>query len=185
MRLIMLDTETTGVSAKNGDRMVEIGAVELCPHDLSVKSTFHKYINPDRPIPPRVVDIHGIDDERVKDEPKFHCIAQDFLDYIAGGTLVIHNARFDLGFISHELALSDMAGIHDIQVIDTLEVARFLFPKQRNSLDALCDRFEVERGHRVLHGALLDSELLAEVYIGLTKHHPGDLPVKTVRDYIS
>jgi len=168
MRLIMLDTETTGLSPHNGDRMVEIGAVEISHRDMSQSKTFHKYINPGRNIPAEVVRIHGIDDERVKDEPHFSDIAQEFLDFIRGGTLVIHNAPFDLGFIMNELADCGLPNIHDVPVIDTLALAKKQFPRQRNNLDALCDRFQIERGHRELHGALLDSELLGEVYLAMT-----------------
>jgi len=168
MRLIMLDTETTGLSPNNGDRMVEIGAIEICNRDMKQCTTYHQFINPDRSIPAEVVRIHGIDDARVKDEPKFAEIAQDFLSFIEGGTLVIHNAPFDLGFIMNELADCGMPNIHDMPVIDTLLMAKQQFPRQRNNLNALCDRFEIERGHRELHGALLDSELLGEVYLAMT-----------------
>ena len=168
MRLIMLDTETTGLSPQQGDRMVEIGAIEVNNRDMNQTRTFHQYINPDRKIPEEVVRIHGIDDARVKDEPYFADIAQDFLDFIQGGTLVIHNAPFDLGFIMNELAECGLPNIHDIPVIDTLVMAKKQFPRQRNNLDALCDRFEIARGHRELHGALLDSELLGEVYLAMT-----------------
>jgi DNA polymerase-3 subunit epsilon len=168
MRLIMLDTETTGLSPQNGDKMVEIGAVEVRNRDMKQTRTFHRYINPCRNIPAEVVRIHGIDNERVKDEPRFSDIAQDFLDFIQGGTLVIHNAPFDLGFIMAELEACGLPNIHDMPVIDTLEMAKEQFPRQRNNLDALCDRFDIERGHRELHGALLDSELLAEVYLAMT-----------------
>jgi len=168
MRLIMLDTETTGLSPQQGDRMVEIGAIEVNNRDMNQTRTFHQYINPGRKIPAEVVRIHGIDDARVKNEPSFSDIAQDFLDFIQGGTLVIHNAPFDLGFIMNELAECGMPNIHDIAVIDTLLMAKKQFPRQRNNLDALCDRFEIARGHRELHGALLDSELLGEVYLAMT-----------------
>ncbi|MDQ6980996.1 MAG: exonuclease domain-containing protein, partial [Ghiorsea sp.] len=114
MRLIMLDTETTGLSPQQGDRMVEIGAIEVNNRDMNQTRTFHQYINPGRKIPAEVVRIHGIDDARVKDEPYFADIAQDFLDFIEGGTLVIHNAPFDLGFIMNELAACGMPNIHDI-----------------------------------------------------------------------
>jgi len=168
MRLIMLDTETTGLSPQNGDKMVEIGAVEICNRDMSQSKTFHQYINPGRNIPSEVVRIHGIDDARVKDEPSFAEVAQSFLNFIEGATLVIHNAPFDLGFIMNELADCGMPNIHGIPVIDTLVMAKKQFPRQRNNLNALCDRFDVERGHRELHGALLDSELLGEVYLAMT-----------------
>jgi DNA polymerase-3 subunit epsilon len=167
MRLIMLDTETTGLSPQNGDRMVEIGAIEVCQRRVSERN-FHHYINPGRPIPAEVVRIHGIDDAKVKDCPSFAEIAPQFLEFIRDATLVIHNAAFDLGFIMHELFEAGLPGIEAVPVIDTLEVARKRHPQQRNTLDALCDRYDIERGHRTLHGALLDSELLAEVYLALT-----------------
>jgi DNA polymerase-3 subunit epsilon len=188
MRLIMLDTETTGLSPQNGDKMVEIGAIEISNRDMKQTKTFHKYINPGRSIPSEVVRIHGIDDKRVKDEPSFKEVAQEFLDFIEGGTLVIHNPPFDLGFIMSELADCDMPNIQDIPVIDTLLMAKKQFPRQRNNLNALCDRFEIERGHRELHGALLDSELLAEVYLAMTGGRQFSLSmdtgVKPASDYV-
>jgi len=168
MRYIMLDTETTGLSPQNGDRMIEIGALEVCQRKVQNEKVYHQFINPERPIPANVVRIHGIDDAKVKDEPTFKEIAPDFLDFIQGATLVIHNAPFDLGFIMHELAQSGLDNIDNTPVIDTLALARQRYPNQRNSLDALCDRFDIERGHRTLHGALLDAELLAEVYLAIT-----------------
>ena len=168
MRLIMLDTETTGLSPQNGDRMVEIGAIEVRDRKLHSDRTFHHYINPERDIPEAVVRIHGINNTKVKDKPTFELVADEFLEFIQGATLVIHNAAFDLGFIMNELALFGKPGIDQIPVIDTLELARKQHPQQRNNLNALCDRYGVERGHRELHGALLDSELLAEVYLGMT-----------------
>ncbi|MDX8405024.1 MAG: DNA polymerase III subunit epsilon [Mariprofundus sp.] len=166
----MLDTETTGLSPLNGDRMVEIGAIEVINRKVQSGDhhVFHQYINPERNIPDEVVRIHGIDNTKVKDKPTFKAIAQDFLDFIDGATLVIHNAPFDLGFIMNELRLHGFPDIKDIPVIDTLAFARKKHPHQRNNLDALCDRYQIERGHRELHGALLDSELLAEVYLGMT-----------------
>jgi len=168
MRFIMLDTETTGLSPANGDRMVEIGAVEVYQRQVNTQRVFHQYINPQRSIPQEVVRIHGIDDKKVKDCPPFADIAAMFLDFIDGATLVIHNAPFDLGFIMHELADAGCANIDDILVIDTLQLARKKYPHQRNNLNALCDRFAIDRGHRELHGALLDAELLAEVYLAMT-----------------
>ncbi len=167
MRLIMLDTETTGLSAQNGDRIVEIGAIEVSHRKLSGR-TFHHYINPERDIPQEVVRIHGIDNAKVKDKPTFAEVADDFLEFIQGATLVIHNAPFDLGFIMNELNLFNKPGIGHVPVIDTLELARKQHPQQRNNLDALCDRYAIERSHRELHGALLDSELLADVYLAMT-----------------
>ena len=189
MRLIMLDTETTGLSPQNGDKMVEIGAVEVRERDMTQTRSFHRYINPGRSIPQEVVRIHGIDDEKVKDEPHFADIAQEFLDFIEGGTLVIHNAPFDLGFIMAELDAAGLPNIHHVPVIDTLALAKKQYPRQRNNLDALCDRFEVERGHREFHGALLDSELLAEVYLAMTGGRQFslgmDTGVKPASEYVN
>lgn len=168
MRLIMLDTETTGLSPQGGDRMVEIGAIEVHQRHIRRDRVFHHYLNPGRPIPAEVVRIHGIDDAKVRDCPRFPEIAEDFLDFIDGATLVIHNASFDLGFIMTELREAGLPDIQDVPVIDTLAYARKRHPNQRNSLDALCDRYRIDRGHRTLHGALLDSELLAEVYLAMT-----------------
>jgi len=170
MRLVVLDTETTGLYPLNGDRIVEIGAIEVVNRKVlsGKKHVFHHYINPERDIPLEVVRIHGIDNARVENEPTFKEIARSFLDFIEGATLVIHNASFDLGFIMNELRLNGFPNIQDTAVIDTLTFARKKHPRQRNNLDALCDRYNVERGQRKLHGALLDSELLAEVYLGMT-----------------
>jgi len=168
MRLIMLDTETTGLSPLNGDRMVEIGAIEVHHRTVQPKRKFHYILNPGRHIPEVVVRIHGIDDAKVKDKPVFKDIAREFLEFIEGATLVIHNASFDLGFIVNELHLNGFDSIKHMPVIDTLAFARKKHPHQRNNLDALCDRYGIERGHRELHGALLDSELLAEVYLAMT-----------------
>ncbi|MDX8382978.1 MAG: DNA polymerase III subunit epsilon [Ghiorsea sp.] len=168
MRLIMLDTETTGLSPQNGDKMVEIGAVEVCNRDMSQTRTFHEVIDPERSIPEVVVRIHGIDSDKVKGKPTFQQISPKFLEFIQGGTLVIHNAPFDLNFIMSELAENGLESIEHMPVIDTLAMAKKQFPRQRNNLNALCDRFDIDRGHRTLHGALLDSELLAEVYLAMT-----------------
>jgi len=150
--------------------MVEIGAIEVLNRKVlsGDKHVFHHYINPERDIPAEVVRIHGIDNAKVKNAPKFRDIAQQFLDFIEGATLVIHNASFDLGFIMNELRINEFPNIENIQVIDTLAFARKKHPHQRNNLDALCDRYNINRGMRDLHGALLDSELLAEVYLGMT-----------------
>jgi len=168
MRLIMLDTETTGLSPLNGDRMVEIGAIEVRNRDVKPDRIFHHYLNPGRSIPQEVVRIHGINDAKVKDAPAFADIAHGFLTFIQGATLVIHNASFDLAFIMNELRQAGLPGIESAPVIDTLAYARKRHPHQRNNLDALCDRYDIQRGHRKLHGALLDSELLAEVYLAMT-----------------
>jgi len=168
MRLVMLDTETTGLSPARGDRMVEIGCVEVTRRSIRRDKIFHHLINPGRPIPEEVVRIHGISDTDVADKPSFAEVADTFLEFIEGATLVIHNAAFDLGFIMHELQLAGLSNIHDIPVVDTLSLARKKHPHQRNNLDALCDRYDVDRSHRTRHGALLDAELLAEVYLAMT-----------------
>jgi len=158
--------------------MVEIGAIAVHNREVS-KEVFHCYINPQRDIPQVVVKIHGIDNDRVKDEPPFADVADDFLAFIADSTLVIHNAAFDLNFLMYELAVANKADIGAMPVIDTLLMARERFSGQRNSLDALCDRFTIERAHRALHGALLDSELLAEVYLAMTGGRQFSLMLET------
>jgi len=168
MHLIMLDTETTGLSPFNGDRIVEIGAIRVSQRHIDHEQKFHHYLNPERHIPAEVVRIHGISDKDVKDAPRFVDIGQAFLDFIRDATLVIHNAAFDLGFLMHELRLAGLPGMADVPVIDSLQVARKRHPQQRNNLDALCDRYKVERSQRTLHGALLDAELLAEMYLAMT-----------------
>ncbi|MDX8378318.1 MAG: DNA polymerase III subunit epsilon [Mariprofundales bacterium] len=169
-RFIMLDTETTGLSPNKGDRIVEIGAIvvqdRLVCNDKA--NIFHHYLNPERDIPEEVVRIHGIDNAKVKDAPVFADIAQSFWEFIKDSVLVIHNAPFDLRFLMNEAYKVGLPSLENIPVIDTLTEARHRFPQQRNNLNALCDRFEISRGHRELHGALLDSELLAEVYLAMT-----------------
>lgn len=179
MQLIMLDTETTGLSPLSGDRIVEIGAVRVSQRRIDRKQVFHHYLNPDRHIPEEVVRIHGISDKNVKDKPRFADIGEAFLDFIRDATLVIHNAAFDLGFLMHELRLAGLPDISGVPVIDSLQVARKRHPQQRNNLDALCDRYHVERGHRTLHGALLDAELLAEMYLAMTGGNQFSLDVET------
>jgi DNA polymerase-3 subunit epsilon len=168
MRLVILDTETTGLSPTRGDRMVEIGCVEVSRRHIQRNNSFHHLINPGRPIPEEVVRIHGISDADVVGKPSFADIAGDFIEFIEGATLVIHNAAFDLGFIMNELQLAGLPNIHEIPVLDSLSLARSRHPHQRNNLDALCDRYDVDRSHRTKHGALLDAELLAEVYLAMT-----------------
>ncbi|HKJ83590.1 MAG TPA: DNA polymerase III subunit epsilon [Mariprofundaceae bacterium] len=188
MRLIMLDTETTGLSPLNGDRMVEIGAVEVCHRSIQEGRSFHRYINPGRPIPEEVVRIHGISDDDVKNEPPFDEIAPSFLEFVDGATLVIHNAGFDLGFIANELRLGGFDDIGHMSVIDTLDLARHRHPHQRNNLDALCDRYGVDRSRRTRHGALLDAELLAEVYLAMTGGRQfsldTDVHIQTVSNFV-
>ena len=169
-RLIVLDTETTGLSAENGDRVIEIGCVELLNRKLT-GNNLHHYINPERDSHEDALRVHGISNEFLKDKPKFAAVVDELLDYVQGAQLVIHNATFDIGFLNKELELLGRQPLkHYISgVIDTLVMAKELFPGKRNSLDALCDRLGVDNSSRTLHGALLDAELLADVYIYMTR----------------
>ncbi|GLK66194.1 DNA polymerase III subunit epsilon [Paracoccus kondratievae] len=167
MREIVLDTETTGFDPDTGDRIVEIGAVELMNH-LPTGQTFHVYINPERPMPQEAFEVHGLGDDFLRDKPKFAEIAADFVKFIGDDAkLVIHNASFDMKFLNAELKLCGYPTMPYSRAIDTLEIARSQFPGAQNSLDALCRRFRIDNSNRTLHGALLDSELLAEVYLAL------------------
>lgn len=166
MREIVLDTETTGRDPLLGDRIVEIGALELV-NQLPTGRHFHVYLDPERDVPEEVVRIHGLTRERLTGEPKFREIADDFLAFLGEARLVIHNASFDLGFLNAELAAAGRPRIAASQALDTLEIARRRFPGAQASLDALCRRFDVDNSARTLHGALLDCELLAEVYLHL------------------
>lgn len=166
MREIVLDTETTGLDPASGDRIVEIGAVELWNH-LPTGKTFHKYLNPERNMPEEAQAVHGLTEEFLKDKPVFSKIAEDFLTFINDSKLVIHNASFDMKFINAELALADKNRLPADMAIDTLAIARKKFPGSPASLDALCRRFNIDNSARKLHGALLDSEILAEVYLEL------------------
>jgi len=170
MRQIFLDTETTGLSADNGDRVIEIGCVELVNRKLTGNNR-HFYLNPGRDSHEEALKVHGITSEFLKDKPKFEAVASDLLDYLKDAELVIHNAPFDLGFLNMELALIGQPTLKTVvaNVIDTLVMAKEMFPGKRNSLDALCDRLEVDNSGRALHGALLDAELLADVFINLTR----------------
>lgn len=170
MRQIVLDTETTGLSASEGDRIIEIGAIELKSRQMT-KNNFHHYINPERDSHPDALAVHGLTTEFLSDKPKFSEIAKDFCQYIRGAELIIHNASFDIGFLNAELTRLNMPRIDELakNVIDTLAMARELFPGRRNSLDALCERLEIDNTHRDLHGALIDSALLADVYLNLTR----------------
>lgn len=164
MRELILDTETTGLNPKDGHRVIEIGILEVRNKALT-GNKFHKYINPERDVPQESYNIHGISSEFLKDKPKFAEIADDLLDFIEGGTLVIHNASFDVRFLNSELSRLKKPSIDLSEVIDTLKLARQAFPSSRASLDALCKRFKIDNSHRQFHGALLDSELLYEVYV--------------------
>ncbi len=170
MRQIVLDTETTGLEPAQGHRIIEIGCVEMIDRRLS-GNNFHQYLQPDREIDRAAVEIHGITNEFLADKPRFADLAADFMEYIRGAELIIHNAPFDVGFINNELGLlgqqwSDLAEC--CQITDTLVMAKKKHPGQRNSLDALCKRYQIDNTHRELHGALLDAEILADVYLSMT-----------------
>lgn len=170
MRQIVLDTETTGLEWKAGHRVIEIAAVEMVDRRLT-GNHFHHYLNPDREIDAGAQEVHGISLEFLQDKPRFADIVEEFLAYVSGAELVIHNAPFDVGFLNYELGLlgRDPIESHCIGVVDTLKQAKELHPGKRNSLDALCERYEVDNSGRTLHGALLDSELLADVYLAMTR----------------
>jgi DNA polymerase-3 subunit epsilon len=166
MREIILDTETTGLSPATGDRIVEIGAVELINHIPSGK-TYHVYLNPERDMPKEAEAVHGLSSAFLKDKPLFKHITTEFLAFVGDAPLIIHNASFDMGFINAELGFVKLPAIPPSQVIDTLQMARRTHPMGPNSLDALCRRFGIDNSKRTKHGALLDAELLAEVYLEL------------------
>jgi len=170
MRQIFLDTETTGLSAEGGDRMVEIGCVELLNRKLTGNNK-HFYLNPGRDSHEEALKVHGLTSEFLRDKPKFEAVADELLAYLQGAEIIIHNAPFDVGFLNHELALIGRPRFKELvlSVTDTLLMAKESFPGKRNSLDALCVRLEVDNSGRALHGALLDAELLADVYINLTR----------------
>ena len=166
MREIVLDTETTGLSPLQGDRLVELGCVEIFNH-LPTGQTFHRYFNPERDVPDEVVRVHGLTNEFLADKPLFGNEAEYFLDFIADAPLVIHNAPFDMGFLNAELTRFGVPKLSKTRVVDTLPMARRKFPGAPASLDALCKRFGVDLSARAFHGALLDAHLLAEVYLEL------------------
>lgn len=166
MREIVLDTETTGLDPNSGDRVIEIGCLELDNH-IATGNTFHEYIHPERDIPEDAARIHGITLEMLKGKPLFGAIAADFLAFIGDAKLVIHNASFDLGFLNAELARLDRPAIPTARAVDTVRLARRKFPGSPASLDALCKRFNIDNSARTKHGALLDAELLADVYVEL------------------
>lgn len=169
-RLVVLDTETTGLSTQDGHRIIEIGCVELINRRTTGKR-FHVYINPEREIDPGAIEVHGITNSFLADKPKFSDIVPDFINFIKGAELIIHNAPFDVGFINYEFSLLEfvVGKVDDYSsVFDTLAFARKKHPGQRNTLDALCKRYSIDNSHRELHGALLDAEILAEVYLMMT-----------------
>jgi DNA polymerase-3 subunit epsilon len=170
MRQIVLDTETTGINPLDGHRIIEIGCVEMIDRKLT-GNNFHVYVNPQREIEQEAINVHGITNEFLIDKPKFTEISQAFVDYIRGAELVIHNAPFDVGFMDHEFKLAGMnLPVTSVvcTVLDTLALARKIRPGKKNNLDALCRAYHVDNGHRTFHGALLDSEILADVYLYMT-----------------
>jgi len=169
-RQIVLDTETTGLHASLGDRVIEIGCIELIGRSISERH-FHRYVNPERDIDEGAAKVHGLTGEFLADKPRFAEIAKEFVEYVSGAELIIHNAAFDVEFIDREFSLIGFKKIGEIcpSIVDTLAMARELHPGKRNGLDALCERYAISNSHRTLHGALLDARLLAEVYLALTR----------------
>lgn len=181
MREIVLDTETTGFDPETGDRIVEIGAVELFNH-VATGRTFHEYINPQRAMPQEAYEVHGLGDDFLADKPVFSMIGRAFVDFIGDARLVIHNAAFDMKFINAELRLMGLSPIPFDRAVDTLAIARQKFPGSPASLDALCRRFGIDNSARTLHGALLDSEILAEVYLELIGGRQPDFALSLTTD---
>jgi DNA polymerase-3 subunit epsilon len=169
-RLIVLDTETTGLSAENGDRVIELGCVELFNRKLT-GNDLHFYFNPERESHEDALKVHGLTTDFLRDKPKFATLANDVVEYLRGAELIIHNAAFDVGFLNKEFELAGLPPLREFvaEVTDTLAMAKAVYPGKRNSLDALCDRFGVDRSNRTFHGAKLDAQLLADVYINLTR----------------
>jgi DNA polymerase III subunit epsilon len=170
MRHIILDTETTGLEPAQGHRIIELAAVEVINRRLT-GNRFHRYLNPQRDSDAAALQVHGLTTEFLADKPKFSEITREFLEYISGAVLIIHNAPFDVAFLNNELALCEAGPIAEYcpAVVDTLVLAKELHPAKRNSLDALCERYQIDNSRRTLHGALLDAELLAEVYLAMTR----------------
>jgi DNA polymerase-3 subunit epsilon len=170
MRQIVLDTETTGLEPELGHRVIELAGVELVNRRLT-GNNFHRYFNPERDSDSAALEVHGLTAEFLGDKPKFRDTVREFLDYVSGAELIIHNSAFDIAFLNRELGLSDMRPIAECcpSVVDTLRMARDLHPGKRNSLDALCERYQIDNSARTLHGALLDAQLLAEAYLAMTR----------------
>lgn len=181
MREIVLDTETTGLEPESGDRIVEIGAVELMGH-MPTGRVFHEYINPERSMPQEAFEVHGLGDEFLRDKPVFRDVAQTFLEFVGDAKLVIHNAAFDMKFLNAELGWAGLRLLPQDQAVDTLAIARKRFPGSPASLDALCRRFGIDTSSRTLHGALLDSEMLAEVYLELIGGRQPDFGLSAASD---
>lgn len=170
MRKIVLDTETTGLDPAQGHRIIEIGALEIVNRQVTGRN-FHVYLNPDREIDAGAIAVHGLTNEFLADKPRFPDVVADLLDFVSGAELVIHNAPFDMGFLNAELRLIDRPALESscAGVLDTLKLAKDLHPGQKNNLDALCRRYDVDNSNRAYHGALLDAQLLAEVYLAMTR----------------
>ena len=170
MRQIILDTETTGLDPSLGHRIIEIAAVEIVNRRFTDRH-YHQYVNPEREIEAGAIDVHGITGEFLQDKPKMREVAKEFLEFVSGAELIIHNAPFDVGFLDNELALLELQPIGQVcpLITDTLKMAKGLHPGKRNSLDALCERYQIDNSARTLHGALLDARLLAEVYLAMTR----------------
>ena len=170
MRQIFLDTETTGLEPKLGHRIIEIAAVEMINRTLTGRQ-FHNYINPDRKVEAGALQIHGLTDDFLQDKQKFFDITNELLEFIDGAELIMHNAPFDVGFLNNELGLVKLQPLENYchAITDTLKIAKELHPGKRNNLNALCERYQINNSKRVLHGALLDAELLAEVYLAITR----------------
>ena len=185
MRKIVLDTETTGLDPKQGHRIIELAAIELDGRKVTQRH-FHHYLDPEREVDEDAARVHGFTWDMLRGRAKFADIAASFLEFVDGAELIIHNAPFDIGFLNHELRL---LGLHALQneVVDTLKIARDMHPGKKNSLDALCSRYEIDNTHRTLHGALLDTELLAEVYFAMTRGQKsllGDDDVPVARSQV-
>ena len=170
MRQIFLDTETTGLESKLGHRIIEIAAVEMINRTLTGRR-FHNYLNPNRKVEAGALQIHGLTDDFLQDKQKFSDITNELLEFIGGAELIMHNAPFDVGFLNNELGLAKLQPLENYchSITDTLKIAKELHPGKRNNLNALCERYQINNSKRVLHGALLDAELLAEVYLAITR----------------
>ena len=167
MREIVFDTETTGLDPVSGDRIVEFGCIEMV-NRVPTGRTFHAYFNPDRTMPPGAEAVHGLSDAFLADKPRFHESVEQLLEFLADSPLVAHNASFDFGFLNAELAICGLGPVSEARMVDTLAIAKRRHPGAKHSLDALCTRYGIDRSHRTKHGALLDAELLAQVYVELT-----------------
>ncbi len=183
MKRITLDLETTGLNPTQGHRIVEIGCVEL-ENNYPTGNYFQQYINPNRKMPEEAFEIHGLSDEFLSDKPTFLLVADKFLEFIKGSELVIHNAKFDLGFLNYELELASKRTLLEFKVVDTLLEARKIFPGAANNLDSLCRRYDIDVGKRKKHGALLDAELLAEVFLEMNGGRQQNMGLESRKSYV-